>query len=215
MDSNCYLVRPSRSKTLVIDVGLGSVGQRWGQPPSQAVGLAHILDTAEDVTILLTHAHLDHTGGMVDLSPDRRAGVEVLAHEDEAPHLERPDLLYLDPLFRTEVPAIRVDRTLKEGDEMVMGDLTFQVLHTPGHTQGSICLYEPSEKWLFSGDTVFPQGSFGRVDFPGADPIAMTESLERLQELDVDALFPGHLEPIIHDAQSSLRLSYKNAHYLL
>jgi glyoxylase-like metal-dependent hydrolase (beta-lactamase superfamily II) len=72
------------------------------------------------------------------------------------------------------------------------GSIRLSVLHTPGHTEGSVCLYAPDEGQLFSGDTLFA-GGWGRVDLPGGDPEAMVESLARLGGLeDVVAVLPGH-----------------------
>src|SRR5205814_6796572 len=86
------------------------------------------------------------------------------------------------------VPAV----DLAEGGEIRFGSLRLEVLHTPGHTEGSICLFGPDEGLLFSGDTLFA-GSFGRVDLPGGDPDAMVDSLDRLRGFDdAIAVFPGH-----------------------
>jgi hydroxyacylglutathione hydrolase len=79
---------------------------------------------------------------------------------------------------------------LKEG-ELMVDDMAFQVIHTPGHSPGSICLYWPEMKALFSGDVVFNQG-IGRVDLPGGDGEALKQSIERLTRLEVEYLLPGH-----------------------
>ena len=86
------------------------------------------------------------------------------------------------------MPAVE----LAEGGEIRFGSIRLEVLHTPGHTEGSVCLLEPTEGRLFSGDTLFA-GSFGRVDLPGGSPEAMVESLDRLRGFD-DGLrvLPGH-----------------------
>jgi glyoxylase-like metal-dependent hydrolase (beta-lactamase superfamily II) len=86
------------------------------------------------------------------------------------------------------VPAV----DLAEGGEIRFGALRLTVLHTPGHTEGSVCLYDPDAGLLFSGDTLFA-GGWGRVDLPGGDPQAMADSLARLSVLpDAVGVFPGH-----------------------
>jgi glyoxylase-like metal-dependent hydrolase (beta-lactamase superfamily II) len=76
-----------------------------------------------------------------------------------------------------------------------------RVLHTPGHSPGSICLFDAEEGILFSGDTVFTHGSFGRYDLPGGERHALLKSLERLSTLDVRAIYPGHGEPVEKQAE--------------
>jgi glyoxylase-like metal-dependent hydrolase (beta-lactamase superfamily II) len=86
------------------------------------------------------------------------------------------------------VPAVE----LAEGDEIRFGEIRLTVLHTPGHTEGSVCLQAVDDGILFSGDTLFA-GGWGRVDLPGADPAAMVESLARLTTLDDSiVVLPGH-----------------------
>ncbi|MBU4246176.1 MAG: MBL fold metallo-hydrolase, partial [Nanoarchaeota archaeon] len=82
---------------------------------------------------------------------------------------------------------------LDDGDLIKSGDLKLKVIHTPGHTKGSICLYDEKNKILFSGDTVFA-GSFGRVDFPGSSSREMKQTLEKLSKLEIDKILPGHGE---------------------
>jgi glyoxylase-like metal-dependent hydrolase (beta-lactamase superfamily II) len=79
---------------------------------------------------------------------------------------------------------------LQEG-ELTLGDKTFQVILTPGHSPGSVCLYWPEKKALFTGDVVFSQ-SIGRTDLPGGSGKQLKESISRLAELDVEVLCPGH-----------------------
>jgi glyoxylase-like metal-dependent hydrolase (beta-lactamase superfamily II) len=83
---------------------------------------------------------------------------------------------------------------LDEGD--VIGELC--VLHTPGHTPGSICLLSERDRILISGDTVFTDGAFGRCDFPGGSRAELARSLDRLSLLDIVGLYPGHGDPVEH-----------------
>ncbi|MBO4522539.1 MAG: MBL fold metallo-hydrolase, partial [Methanomicrobium sp.] len=87
-------------------------------------------------------------------------------------------------------PGIAADRLLKDGDRVE----NFEVIHTPGHSRGSICLYDREDEShpLISGDTVFADGGFGRIDLAGGDESAMRSSLNRLSEIDAGDIFPGH-----------------------
>ncbi len=89
-------------------------------------------------------------------------------------------------------PGIAAQQLLSEGDRI--GPL--KVIHTPGHTQGSICLYSEEERFLISGDTVFTDGGFGRYDFPGGDRTALARSIGYLASLPVEGLYPGHGTPV-------------------
>jgi hydroxyacylglutathione hydrolase len=145
-------------------------------------------------TIVLTHAHYDHTAHVAEIA--RMCDADVCIHEQDASGL-LSDTLSLAMLFGGRSPGIVPDVTLQEGDRI--GPL--QVLHTPGHTPGCICLFDADRRILFSGDTVFTGGSFGRYDFPGGDRAALAASLERLATLDVEGLYPGHGEPAPHDGR--------------
>ncbi len=90
------------------------------------------------------------------------------------------------------LPVLYLTVVLGEGD--IIGELT--VLHTPGHTPGSICLFSEREGVLISGDTVFSDGCFGRYDFPGGSRMELSRSLDRLSLLEVAGLYPGHGEPV-------------------
>ncbi|HNQ32290.1 MAG TPA: MBL fold metallo-hydrolase [Methanoculleus sp.] len=140
-------------------------------------------------TIVLTHAHYDHTAHVKEIA--RLCGdAAVCIHEADAPGLVN-DTRSLAMIFGARSPGIAPDVLLSDGDPV--GSL--RVIHTPGHTPGGICLYDPAAKVLFSGDTVFAGGSFGRYDFPGGDRKALIASIERLAALDVEGLYPGHGEP--------------------
>jgi hydroxyacylglutathione hydrolase len=95
-------------------------------------------------------------------------------------------------LFGEKAAPVNVDRLLIEGDRI--RDLT--VIHTPGHTPGSICLYHEGEEVLISGDTVFTHGSFGRFDLPGGNLPALRLSLKKISGFAVQGVYPGHGEPV-------------------
>ena len=140
-------------------------------------------------TIVLTHCHFDHTARVKEIAHMCKAKVAI--HKNDVRGLLE-DTLSLSMHFGARSPGIAPDIVLTEGD--FIGDL--RVLHTPGHTPGSICLLAEKDLVLFSGDTVFSDGCFGRYDFPGGSRIELARSLDRLALLDVVGLYPGHGEPV-------------------
>ena len=139
--------------------------------------------------IVLTHCHYDHTAHITEIQA--MTGGKLSIHRMDAPGLSN-DLLSSAMLFGERAAPVSVDRFLGEGDRV--GDL--KVIHTPGHTPGSLCLYHEPEEVLISGDTVFTHGSFGRFDLPGGNLPALRESLEKLAGLAVRGVYPGHGEPV-------------------
>ena len=142
---------------------------------------ATILDSLEGLTlkaILLTHGHFDHVGAVKELVAE--TGCEVYIHAAES---TMPPMMTAGPLYYT--------RTYADGDTVApIAGAELTVLHTPGHTPGSVCLLWEQE--LFAGDTLFA-GSCGRVDLPGGDPAQMLQSLNRLASLNADyRVHPGH-----------------------
>ena len=140
-------------------------------------------------TIILTHCHFDHTARVKEIASMCKAKVAI--HKNDARGLI-DDIQSLSMHFGARSPGIAPDIVLAEGD--IIGELT--VLHTPGHTPGSICLFSERDLVLISGDTVFSDGCFGRHDFPGGSRMELARSLNRLSLLDVEGLYPGHGEPV-------------------
>jgi hydroxyacylglutathione hydrolase len=118
-------------------------------------------------------------------------GAKLSIHRMDAPGLSN-DLLSSAIMFGEKAAPVTVDRLLVEGDRI--GDLT--VIHTPGHTPGSLCLYHDGEEVLISGDTLFTHGSFGRYDLPGGSLPALRDSLKKLSGYPVRGVYPGHGEPV-------------------
>ncbi|WP_292519283.1 MBL fold metallo-hydrolase [Methanoculleus sp.] len=141
-------------------------------------------------TIIITHGHYDHIAHVKEIARLCNDAA-VCIHAADAPGLV-DDTRSLAMHFGARSPGIAPRTVLADGDRV--GDL--RVIHTPGHTPGGICLYDEAAKVLFSGDTVFTGGSFGRYDFPGGDRTALAASIERLAALDVEGLYPGHGEPV-------------------
>lgn len=136
--------------------------------------------------IVSTHGHWDHIGDNAAVAA--HTGAEIAVHPLDRERLTDPKPLYAPFAIVPSVPAV----DLAEGGVVRFGAIALDVLHTPGHTEGSVCLYDRDQGLLFSGDTLFA-GAWGRTDFPGGDADAMVASLARLTELeDRIGVFPGH-----------------------
>lgn len=136
--------------------------------------------------IISTHGHWDHIGDNARVA--EHTGAQIAVHPLDADRLSDPTPLWAPFDIPPSVAAVE----LVEGGEVRFGAIRLEVLHTPGHTAGSVCLLAAGDGLLFSGDTLFA-GSFGRVDLPGGDAGAMADSLTRLATLPDDlAVLPGH-----------------------
>ncbi|MDD9918177.1 MAG: MBL fold metallo-hydrolase [Rhodospirillaceae bacterium] len=156
----------------------------------------HILSARDEVgmtieKIFLTHGHLDHASGTMDLA--ERLGVPV-----EGPHEEDAFLLDALPAQAAkygfpEAAAVKPDRWLKGGDTVEAGGLTFNVRHCPGHTPGHVVFFHEPSRFAVVGDVLF-QGSIGRTDLPRGDHATLLQSIrEQLWPLGEDVVFvPGH-----------------------
>lgn len=182
LSCNCYLIGdPVTRQAMVLD-------------PGDDGGRIEEAITRHDLTVVAvvaTHAHFDHI-----------LAAEVIRASTGAPfylHLGDVDLLQWLPasleLFlgiRNSQPPPEVDTKLADGDELKIGEHSLQVIHTPGHSPGSICLVTGEQDMLFSGDTLFAM-SVGRADLPGGDPDTLLASIRhRLFPLGEMPVFPGH-----------------------
>jgi glyoxylase-like metal-dependent hydrolase (beta-lactamase superfamily II) len=139
--------------------------------------------------IVSTHGHWDHIGDNAAVSA--HTGASIAVHP-----LDRDRLLHPQPLWAPfEIPPSVPAVELAEGGEIRFGEIRLRVLHTPGHTEGSVCLLSADDGRLFSGDTLFA-GGWGRVDLPGGSGEQMAESIARLAGLeDQVRVLPGHGPP--------------------
>ena len=137
--------------------------------------------------VVSTHRHWDHIGD--NAAVVTATGAQLAVHAADRHGLVQPTAALGAPFpIIPSVPAI----DLAEGSRIRFGAITLDVLHTPGHTEGSVCLLAGSERLLFSGDTLF-RGAWGRTDLAGGDDAQMIESLARLAELPPDLrVLPGH-----------------------
>lgn len=178
LDTNAYVVGDEETgQAAVIDPG---------DEPDR------ILEVASDNNlkikdIICTHAHFDHVGALGDIK--RETGARILMHRaDEGSYAVVKDQAAFWGYRVDDLP--QPDGYIDEGDEVQVGNLKFRVMHTPGHSEGGICLY--GEGVVITGDTIF-QGSVGRTDFPGGSITDLKKSFKRLLELPDDTqVFSGH-----------------------
>ena len=141
--------------------------------------------------IILTHGHSDHICGVNEHKaefPDAK----IVAYKDEEAMLENPNLNQ-SPGFGVPY-STKADILVSDGDELKVGDVTLKFIHTPGHTEGGMCIFVEEAKALFSGDTLFRQ-SIGRTDFPGGSYKEIMDSIRKKLFLlpDDTNVFPGHM----------------------
>jgi len=142
--------------------------------------------------LILTHMHYDHSGAANKLA--RKFGLKIIAHKAEQKYLERGDAFHTAAiLFGTDkIDPIKITKTVKNDESLKLGNINLEIISTPGHTVGSICIYVPQRKILISGDTVFANGAFGRTDLPTGNIKDLRRSLQKLRKLKINILLPGH-----------------------
>ncbi|WP_343252838.1 MBL fold metallo-hydrolase [Ligaoa zhengdingensis] len=179
LETNCYIVSSEKNSCAIID------------PASDAPEIIRFIDERGYTPryILVTHPHHDHIGAVKELQAHYGAQV-VISRIDNAIILDPMPMYGTKYLWKVKDKLFTADRLVEDGDEIVMDELTFRVLITPGHTAGGAC-YLCGDK-LFSGDTLF-EGTVGRCDLYSGDFNAMLRSVDRLAALPGDYdVYPGH-----------------------
>jgi len=172
-ENNCNTFLIHEEKTILVDPGYRHLFNHVER------GLATLNLSPEQIdAVIATHGHSDHLDAAVDFS---RQTLFMMGQEEYR---------YFSRLASPSFPIPEPDILLQEG-ELDIGTVRFQVISTPGHSPGSLCLYWPERKVLFSGDVAFDQG-IGRSDLPGGNGKLLKESLRRIAQLDVEYLLPGH-----------------------
>lgn len=181
--TNCYLLWAESGETLVVDACCTTEAERQ-----------RLTDFIEQrglkpVMAILTHAHPDHLGGVAFVK--EHYNVPLALHSADA------ELLAVAPAYGASmgfnIAPLVADIDLAENREMTLGESRVEVIHTPGHSKGGVCLYAPEEGILISGDTLFA-GSIGRTDLPGGDYDELMKSImERVLPLGGGVkVYPGH-----------------------
>ncbi|OIO35655.1 MAG: hypothetical protein AUJ74_05405 [Candidatus Omnitrophica bacterium CG1_02_44_16] len=173
LQTNCYIVASDKGNAFIID------------PGDDVEKIRDVLKERmlKAVFIINTHGHIDHIKANAALK------LPLYIHEKEKDMVADPRK-NLMTLFFGAFTAVKPERLLKDGDRVELDELSFEVIHTPGHTMGGICLLGGGV--LFSGDTLFYNG-VGRTDFPGASHAELLKSLKKLSFLKEDIrVYPGH-----------------------
>ncbi len=186
--SNIYVV--GGEKATIIDTGVGNrLNPVW--PQLKELGIE-----PENVDkVVITHAHHDHAMGAFLIL--EKAKPKVYVHDKDSKYIA-------SSLGESLV-------VVKEGDVIETELWPLEVIWTPGHTEGGICLYARKPRILFSGDTAFPDGYFGRFDGETGSIADLVDSLRKLAKLKVDVMLSGHGVPVIMGAEDNIKLAFRNA----
>lgn len=201
-ETNCYIiVDESTKEAMVID------------PAGQCDKIEEMLRTLEAKLkyIVLTHCHGDHRGATNQLKQDMGGIVLIHILEEEGLHDAN---INMTEYIGIKNDYIKVDSRLNDNDLIHIGELEFQVIHTPGHTKGGISLYCKEHKMLFSGDTVFRR-TWGRTDLPTGSFIDIINSItNKLMILPEDTIiYPGHGRSTMVKEEESIYLDLKSSKY--
>jgi len=205
-DSNIYVI--TGEKPTIVDCGTG----------------LHRIEVAEEIKrkinpqiieqIIITHEHFDHCGGVRGIYELTNNNSKVMAHINATDKIEKGESDFAE-MLGASMPKMHVDVKLKDADTIKIGDEIFEVIPTPGHTPGGMCLYSKKSKSLFSGDTIFSYGSFGRYDFPEGDFIQLKNSIEKLAKLDILNIYPGHETVVEGDGNKHIKMTLQNIRSLM
>ena len=181
-DCNIYLI----DNEILVDSGTGIFFQ---EIKNEMIRLG--ISPKKIHTIINTHCHFDHTGGDRKFRDWLKAKIAI--HRKDRRWLESGRNIIAE-MFDQQAKATTVDIELDRKDTIKTKNFCFEVLSTPGHTPGSICLYEKKKRILLSGDTIFSNG-VGRTDLPGGNKRDLLNSMKKLTKLRVECMLPGHGMP--------------------
>jgi hydroxyacylglutathione hydrolase len=198
-DSHMYVIgMPDSDDLSIIDAGLMGKGDyKLGSIDNLGIEYKSIK------RVIMTHTHLDHIGCLAEILK-QIPWAELWVHDSEAGPLEAGDerTVYGMEMFKSMCVMqynlkpgdfrFKVDRRLNGGEHLELGGMAWEVLHIPGHSPGSIGLYNRQRKILIPGDVVYADSAIGRFDLHGASGSEHKDSLFRLAELEVNVLLPGH-----------------------
>ncbi len=139
--------------------------------------------------VVITHSHYDHVDNLTKVA--EKHSPEIYAYKPE----------------NLDADAVKIS----ENDRLTLSDTEFQIIHTPGHKDDSVCLYSEEEKILFTGDLIFPEGGFGRTDLEEGDRELLINSIQKITDLDVKNFYPGHENAVEEDANRQIQDSLKQA----
>ncbi|MCL2859060.1 MAG: MBL fold metallo-hydrolase [Oscillospiraceae bacterium] len=196
--TNCYIIIDEYSReTMLVDPGA---------EPEKIINVVKILD-GKLKYIALTHCHVDHIGAVQRVKNE--LGGKTIIHRIESENIKNPDIVLFDSVD-LEDPNVEIDSRVDEDDIIHIGDIEFKIIHTPGHTNGSMCLYCERNKLLLSGDTLF-SGTWGRTDLPTSSfediMLSITNKLMILPEDTI--VYPGHGNSSIIKEETRIYLDLK------
>ncbi len=197
--TNCYVIKDKQTeKVCVIDPAFNE--QQIEQTIKEIEGVLDI--------VVVTHCHADHIAALAKLVENTEAKVYI--HEQDCEGLYNKEL-NAEEIVGTKILLVDKERVIKcnEQDKIVFGNTTLEVIHTPGHTKGSMTLYDEKNNILYSGDTIF-SNSYGRTDLVNGSHEEMRESLDKiLDRFDDIHVFSGHGEDFnLKNAKRRIRLLF-------
>lgn len=182
LNANCYVAITAPNQCVAFDIG--------GSPRVLIEYLK--MNRLKLSKILLTHGHFDHIGGVEEVR--KATGAEVFIHSEDAEMLQSSAYSLHSVISIMPFNSVTEYNTVRDGQVITDGNFSFLVLHTQGHTKGSVCYICEEDKIIFSGDTLFCC-SVGRTDFPGGSSQEMMKSMELLAAMEGDyKVYPGHNE---------------------